>query len=244
MPGFNTIAKHYNAMTGFPGRIDRLVELIGPWVDAWQVKRALDSGCGHGVLLFALARLGVAAVGIDSSEPMLRLAMDNARFLKTHVTIHGATHATASQLYPESFDAVFAIGNALVGATSERELTEWLHGLHGALRPGGHLLIQNLNLTPFLLGLKTKIAERTVEDTEYTRFAKPSPDGGLSFCVTMRGADGSFDAQISHWYPWEATNLAACVADAGFRKIEVYGSLARAEFKPRESTDLVIAATK
>ena len=244
MPGFNTIATHYNAMTGFPRRIDRLVELIGPWVTRWQVKRALDSGCGHGALLFALARLGVHAAGIDASEPMLRLALSNARDLGVPITIHSATHATASKLYPDTFDAVFTIGNALVNAPSEREMTEWLRGLYGALRPGGHLLIQNLNLTPFLLGLKTQIARRQVGDTEYVRFAKPAPHGGLNFCVTMRGPDGVFDAQFSQWYPWEAGNLGACVADAGFREIEFYGSIEGAEYKPRESTDLVITATR
>jgi len=49
----NFLARHYKTMTGFPGRITNLAGMIERWVREWNVKSALDAGCGGGALMFA-----------------------------------------------------------------------------------------------------------------------------------------------------------------------------------------------
>ena len=171
MPDFDFLAKHYNAMTGFPGRIGALKETIAPWVSDWTVGRALDAGCGGGALLLALDELGVETTGLDISVPMLDLARENARERGRTFPLHEASFEAAGAMFPEAFDAVFSLGNALVNASDDAEMVRWLTGLRQSLRPGGHLLLQNLNLTPIKLGLKSLIARRTTPQGEYLRVA-------------------------------------------------------------------------
>jgi SAM-dependent methyltransferase len=243
LPDFDFLAQHYNAMTGFPGRIAAVKEAIQPWVAEWNVVRALDAGCGGGVLLLALEECNVQTVGIDLSRPMLELARDNARDRKKTFELREASFASAGALYPMAFDAVFCLGNSIVGAANDEEMGIWLAGLRDALRPGGGLLLQLLNLTPFKLGLKNLINRRSAPNGEYVRAAAPSGDG-ITFCALFLGPDNQTDVHFSHWQLWEAERLAGCVRDAGFKQAEVFGSLKKALFDPRTSTDLVIAARR
>jgi len=240
---FDFLAQHYNAMTGFPGRIGAVKEAIQPWVAEWNVVKALDAGCGGGVLLLALDECKVEAVGLDISPPMLELARTNARDRGKTFELTEASFASAGVLYPESFDAVFCLGNSVVSAADDLEMVVWLSGLRDALHPGGGLLLQLLNLTPFKLGLKNLVNRRTTPKGEYVRVAAPSGDG-ITFCALFLGPEDRTDVHFAHWRLWEAEPLTRCVEKAGFREIEVFGSVRKAPFDPRTSTDLVIAARK
>lgn len=238
------LARHYNAMTGFPGRIDGLMQTIEPWVREWNIKYALDAGCGGGALMFALNRLNVDVVGLDLSESMLRLALDNAREAGKTFRFCGAPFGSAGTVFPSAFDAAFVLGNALIGHETDSEMTESLRGLHAALKPGGHILIQNLNLTPFALGLKRVINRRTDSDTRYLRYAVPIDSGHVFFSAIVDGPGDRFDVNAHVWTLWERDCLAACLDAAGFTAIETYGGINRSPYDPRTSIDLVLAATR
>ncbi len=241
MSSFDFLAHHYNAMTGFPGRIDALAASIRPWLEAWRVKTALDAGCGGGALMFALDNCGVTPVGLDLSEPMLRLAIQNARERSKSFCFHGAPHASAGAIHPGAFDAVFCLGNAIIGEHDDRSMIESLSGLCRSLRPGGHILIQILNLTPFFLGLKTVIARRSLDGREYLRFATPQKDQ-LTFCALVLGPASEVDVHTSTWGRWERVRLLSCVSEAGFEDVATYGAIDKSPFDPRQSTDLVVVA--
>jgi len=243
LPDFDFLAQHYNAMTGFPGRIGTVKEAIQPWVTVWNVVTALDAGCGGGVLLLALDECNVKAVGLDISPPMLELARANARDRGKSFELSEASFASAGVLYPEAFDAVFCLGNSVISAADDEEMVTWLTGLRDALRPGGGLLVQMLNLTPFKLGLKSLINRRSTSNGEYVRAATPSGDR-ITFCALFLGPNDRTDLHFSNWRLWEAESLTGCVQKTGFKQLEVFGSLRKAPFDPRTSTDLVIAARK
>ncbi|MBI5867319.1 MAG: class I SAM-dependent methyltransferase [candidate division Zixibacteria bacterium] len=244
MRNFNFLARHYNAMTGFPGRIATLADSIRPWVEEWRVTTALDAGCGGGALMFALADLRVAPTGLDLSEPMLRLAMDNARQRGRTFVFHGAPHSSAGRICPDTFDAVFCLGNSIIGEPDDAAMIESLAGLNAALRPGGHILIQNLNLTPFLLGIKALIARRSVDGCGYLRFAVPVGGRLLFSALVLPSGDESPDIQSAIWENWDKDRVLACVWKAGFKHVECYGSLDKKPFDLRHSTDLVISAQR
>ncbi len=238
------LAKHYNAMTGFPGRIDSLAKMIEPWVRDWNVRSALDAGCGGGALMFALDRLGVEVIGLDSNESMLRLALDNAREAGKPFRFCGAPFASAGAVFPSRFDAAFVIGNALVGHETDSEMCLSLRGIYDSLKPGGHILIQNLNFSPFALGLKQVINRRTVGDSRYLRFAVPSEPGRLFFSAIAEGPGDQIDIITHNWVIWTKERLSACLDQVGFRSIVAYGAIDRSPFVLRHSTDLVLAASK
>ena len=236
------LAQHYNAMTGFPGRIDNLAKTMAPWVSEWNVGTALDAGCGGGALMFALDQLNVEVIGLDLNEPMLRLALDNARARGKSFRFSGAPFSSAAAIFPSRFDAVFVLGNALIGHETDAEMIGSLRGLHGSLKPGGHILIQNLNLTPFALGIKRIINRRVSGDTRYLRYAIPVDAGHLFFSAIADGPGDAIDIQSHIWPIWEHTRLRACLADAGFSQSALYGGIDRSPYDARTSTDLVFSA--
>lgn len=240
----NFLARHYNAMTDFPRRIDGLTQTIKPWVVGWQTKSSLDAGCGGGALMFALDQLGVDVVGLDLSESMLRLALDNARTAGKTFRFCGAPFGSAGRIFPEKFDTVFVLGNALIGHDTDSDMIDSLSGLIAALKPGGQILIQNLNITPFFLGQKKIINRRTVDDVRYMRFAVPIDHDHLFFSAFVDGPGEQFEITTHVWANWHCDRLASCLDKAGFHNFETYGGLNRSTYDPRTSTDLVIAAAK
>jgi SAM-dependent methyltransferase len=243
MESLDFLARHYNAMTGYPGRIDPLAKSVAPWIRECGVKDALDAGCGGGALLSALRQLGVTPVGIDLSEPMLRLTLENARARSERFELRGAPFSSASAIYPGRFDAVFAMGNALIGHDTDREMHDSLRGLLTCLRPGGLFLAQILNLTPFFLGLRRLISHRLIDGVHYWRYAVPV-ESGLLFSVVVAGPGDQFEVQTSRWERWDRARMSECMHTAGFTDVHAYGDLARGAFDERRSTDLVIAASR
>ena len=101
-------------------------------------ERALDLCCGTGDLAFALAGRGAEVIGLDFSEPMLRVATKKrlARGAKSGVTF---LLGDAQEIpFPgNSFDVV-TVGYGL------RNLKDWETGLREMMRvtkPGGRLLV-------------------------------------------------------------------------------------------------------
>lgn len=245
MPDSNTfLARHYNRMTGFPGRIEPFGKLVEPWVRQWSTKIALDAGCGGGALLFALRQLGVEPIGLDLSEPMLRLAMENARQLGETFRFAGAPFRSAGEIFPSYFDTCFVLGNALAGHESQEDLVDSFRGLHDSLQPGGHILVQNLNPEPFFLGLKELINRRREGEVTYLRFASPIDTQRLMFHAVADSEGQTPELTSGIWYRWNRERMTAALDDAGFRGIEVYGGIDRSPYDERWSTDLVLAAIK
>lgn len=105
-----------------------LLELLDPQPG----ERILDVGCGTGHLTAEIAKSGAGVVGVDSSEDMVRVAMENF----PDITF---VHADArSLLFNEPFDAVFS--NAVLHWIKEAE--EALDSITECLKPGGRIVAE------------------------------------------------------------------------------------------------------
>jgi demethylmenaquinone methyltransferase / 2-methoxy-6-polyprenyl-1,4-benzoquinol methylase len=101
--------------------------------------RALDLCCGTGDIALALAQQGAATTGLDFSQPMLEVAAQRQRNLKSQISNLKFIQGDAQQVpFPEgSFDVV-TVGYGL------RNLTSWERGLdemHRVARPGARLIV-------------------------------------------------------------------------------------------------------
>jgi demethylmenaquinone methyltransferase / 2-methoxy-6-polyprenyl-1,4-benzoquinol methylase len=101
--------------------------------------RALDLCCGTGDLALALAQQGAATTGLDFSQPMLEVAAQRQRNIKSQISSLKFIQGDAQQVpFPDgSFDIV-TVGYGL------RNLTSWEHGLnemHRVARPGARLIV-------------------------------------------------------------------------------------------------------
>jgi len=126
-------------------------------------KRALDVGCGGGILSEALAAEGVIVTGIDPSEQSLEVARQHARRSGLSIDYRlGTAENLASNNFPDRFDLVFAVD---VLEHVDR-LDQTLAGIAEVLAPGGGLgfLTHNRTIAAFL---------QLIWDEEYVRHTMP-----------------------------------------------------------------------
>lgn len=109
----------------------------------------LDMGCGTGRHSVALARQGFCVTGVDLSEHMLQKAREKAEAAEVDVTFLQGD-ATRFACEPV-FDAAIGLCEGSIGLLGrgddpiERDLAV-LRNLHAALKPGGRLVINALNV--------------------------------------------------------------------------------------------------
>ncbi len=132
-------------------------------------KRALDVGCGGGILAEALAKEGALVTGVDPSEKSLAVARAHAK--QSGLTLDyrlGTAEDLGSCNFTEPFDLVFAV-DVLEHVD---DLDRTLAGIAGVLAPGGGFgfLTHNRTIASFL---------QLVWDEEYVR--QTSPEGFHDF---------------------------------------------------------------
>lgn len=105
-------------------------------------ERVLDVGCGPGFycaeLVAAVGKAG-AVTGVDSSPAMLALAARRCAGHENVELLEG--EAVALPVADESFDAALSVQVIEYVAEAERALSE----LHRALRPGGRVLVWDID---------------------------------------------------------------------------------------------------
>lgn len=100
-------------------------------------RSVLDLGCGTGCLGLMLADRGVDVVGVDPSAASLDVARgkpgaDRVRWLD----------GDATTLPPLTVDAAVMTANVAQVFLTDADWSQTLAGVHGALRPGGHLVFE------------------------------------------------------------------------------------------------------
>ena len=145
-PGFSErmLAEHLSQEHDLASRrretIDRHVEWIFSKVLGSRPARVLDLACGPGFYAGPLARLGCECVGLDFSPASIRHARDVAASeAQRSCTYHEAD--VRSEPFGEGFDLVMMIYGQFNVFPRDRGL-EILKKAHGALRPGGSLLLE------------------------------------------------------------------------------------------------------
>lgn len=157
--------------------------------DEFDARSVLDVGCGTGCLAVLLAASGRSVVGMDPALASLEVA----RAKDSRVTwIHGdATTLPALQV-----DLATMTGNvAQVFLGDDWEAT--LRGVHGALRPGGHLVFETRRPEARAWEDWAETTLRVVDRIEERRELLDVSLPFVSFRHTYRFPDGSVLASDS-----------------------------------------------
>jgi SAM-dependent methyltransferase len=102
----------------------------------------LELGCGTGRVTLPLARAGVAMVGVDLSEPMLRRARGRIRRARLGVRARLVRGDIRALPFPaETFPLVAAPYGVLQSLLREADLASTLAAVTAVLTPGGRLVI-------------------------------------------------------------------------------------------------------
>jgi SAM-dependent methyltransferase len=145
-PGFSErmLAEHLSQEHDLASRrsatIDQHVEWIFSHVLSSRPARLLDLACGPGFYTVRLARIGCDCVGIDFSPASIRYARKiGATEAELSCTYHQAD--VRDGLFGEGFDLVMMVYGQFNVFPRNRGL-ELLKKAHGALKPGGSVLLE------------------------------------------------------------------------------------------------------
>jgi SAM-dependent methyltransferase len=100
-------------------------------------RRVLDLGCGTGTFALLLANRGFEVIGVDPAGGSLDVARAKPGSSRVH-WIQG----DATALPPMQVDLVTMTANVAQAIVDRLEWEGTLHGVYGALRPGGHFVFE------------------------------------------------------------------------------------------------------
>lgn len=195
--------------------------------------RILDAGCGFGRTVGVLAELGYDAVGVDISPAVIAEAQ--RRNPGPAYLVHDLTQPLPAEV--ERFDAVVNVYSSFgYGATVEDDAAV-LRTWHDALKPGGALVMElsDVERSEARLGPLGTVVDREDDGVHEHLWCDPETHI-LHVRYTADGQTLDVDTRL-----YEAGELAAMVAAAGFRDVARYGGF---DAHPKQPTDRLVLVAR
>ena len=141
---YNRLAGAFDVMTDWPKRLALEMPFLEKTLRAHSALSVLDTACGTGWHSIALAQKGYAATGGDASPAMIESARKNAGESRLSVFFQVADFSRLEKI-PGTFDALLCLGNSLPHVLSEPALRETFRQMKSKIKPGGVIILHNLN---------------------------------------------------------------------------------------------------
>lgn len=197
------------------------------------VSRVLDLGCGSGNYSLEFAKWGLAVVGLDYEQEMIRLAREKARKLGLSVDFITGDMRNLEDIEGK-FDAVICIGNSLPHLLTDKDLTTSLTQMKEKLYHGGTLIIQTVNYDRILKGHITELPDIVNKQAGiiFTRHYDFRANGLIDFKTTLiknepKGSQHSLGSAQVPLRPLTRLELEKLIQAAGFEDTQVFGSFGR-----------------
>lgn len=244
MDGFyESLIDRYDDMTRFETRLEVSRAVLEPWIRRHRLTEILDVGCGTGVHALALAALpGLTVTGVDPSEAMLERARRNAGERRLTVRWLLGSLQDLDRTAPGPFDAAICLGNTLPHILTEADLRQALTALAAVLRPGGRLLLQQVNYHPLLAEGRRILGVNRSGEIEFVRFYD-FLESNLRFnviTIDWSREPPSHSLDSTELRPWRWEELEPVLEEAGFRERQIRGDLRGGKYWAEESPNLVV----
>ncbi len=265
---YDALAPMFDVMTDWEARLAAEGPFLRKILEEAGSRSVLDAACGSGGHALALAGWGYAAAGVDASPVMVEMARRKAaeagRDISFAVADLGELAALAAGepgedgaagvLRPAPYDAVLCLGNSLPHLLAQADLVAALAGMRAMLKPGGLLVLQNLNYDLRWQKQPRWFAaqggELDGQEVLVWRFADYDiPSGRISFHIalfTRREGGWQVAVHTTPHRPLFQADLYAALAEAGFVQPRAYGRMAwPPEAYDRDASgDLVVVAKR
>ncbi len=244
---FNQLADVYEAIVDWPKRLAAEEPFYRHWFQQAGVKRVVDVACGTGHHAAMFHGWGLDVEGADLSPAMIeraRAAFGEPPGLRWAVRGFDEPIPAAG-----SWDAVVCVGNSLALAPDPATVRAAVAQMMEALRPGGVLLVQVLNLW--------RLPDGPCVWQKCHRARLPQGDAliikGVHRCgeqgyVELAVADPNGGPLLAHESPrflglW-AVELGEFMHRAGAAEVQYFGSYASQPLHDDSSVDIVMVARK
>lgn len=152
---YDALAPVFDVMTDWPSRLAVEGPFLRHMLEGAGARRVLDAACGSGGHVVWLAEAGYQAAGVDDSAGMVSLAASKAagHGVAASLAVSSLLNVNPRRLAAigvepggwRDFDAVLCLGNSLPHLRTAEDLAGALGSLASVLKPGGLLVLQNLN---------------------------------------------------------------------------------------------------
>lgn len=229
----------------FPEELSRrevagMIELLGLPVGA----RVLDVPCGWGRHTTLLRRAGFAAWGADLSEALLRRGQAQYEAGKhSSQPLGPAADLRRLPFADGSFDAVINVFTSLGLFDDDREDVRALREARRVLREGGSLLLESMHRDEVMAGYAERDSWTLPDGTRVRATRRFDPVSGTSHEL-WQWSNGERSGEKRHTLRLRtATEIAALLRRAGFRRVEWYGGWEGEPFTHRSPGLIVVART-
>ena len=242
---FNQLSDIYDLMIDWPKRLSAESPFYRRWFQQAGVKRAVDAACGTGRHAAMFHEWGIEVEGADISPAMIQRA--KAAFGEPPGLRWAVRGFDEPIPQGGSWDAVVCAGNSLALAPDLAMVQAAIAQMMKALRPGGVLLVQVLNLW--------RLPDGPCLWQKCVRGRLPKGDvlilKGVHRCdrrgyVELAVADPDGGPLVAHESPQflglDREELESMARQAGASQVEFFGGYAEEPFKRESSVDLVMAA--
>lgn len=240
---FDNISSFYDGMISFKTALERRKSILSKFLND-KIHTAADLGSGSGLDSVSLALSGLSVTAFDQSEGMLAQAKANASAFGLDVQFVKSSIAKINKKFYDRFDIAFSLGNTLANLPPEK-LPVALKKIRSVLNENGTAVLQVLNYSQ-ILKENNRIINVTEMDGEiYVRFYDFMPES-LNFNILKFKKDMPSERSLytTKLYPHTKMVFQELLKDAGFRKVNFYGSLGLQKFEKYSSKDLVVVAAK
>jgi SAM-dependent methyltransferase len=249
---YDRLAPLFDVMTDWAGRLEFEGPFLRRLLEQARAHTVLDAACGSGGHALALAQWGYRVVGADISPAMIALAREKVARLD-NPTFHVAGLGALAYRFPP-FDAVLCLGNSLPHLLTETELHLALADLSSSLRPGGLLVLHNLNYDRrwrtrprwFAVNAGAHQGRQALvwRLADYVDTPQPRIDFHIALFTEQEKGEWTVEVHSTPQRPLFYADLARLLPAVGLTEIAYYGDLSGAPFDPKESPDLVVVARR
>jgi glycine/sarcosine N-methyltransferase len=263
---FDDLSDYYEAMIDWSKRLANEGPFYQYWFEKIGVQSVVDVACGTGRHAAMFHEWGLKVEGADISPAMIARARANfGEDKRLHWIVRGFEQAIEREteengIFGQQFDAAICTGNSLALALDEKTAEQAIRKMFAAVRPGGLVIIQVLNLWqlsdgPCVWQKCKKVSPLPVE-------AGPGVRAEESDVLIVKGIHRSghcgyvdfliaspTDGKLLHhesvpFLGLESTQLEKFAHQSGARSIDFFGDYRQQPYEREKSVDLIMVAEK
>lgn len=244
---FDDLTAVYEAMIDWPKRLTNEEPFYRRVFERFGVQRVLDVACGAGRHAAMFHSWGLGVEGADVSPAMIARARSS--FGEPEGLRFAVRSFTDSVAAGEPFDAAICVGNSLALAPDLAAVEQALTRMTAAVRPGGALVVQVLNLWRLPDGpcqwQKSQRAAVGAADVWIAKGVHRCGTGGyVDLVVAEIDGDGGTRTDSIAFLGLEAADLQRAASVAGAVDIEFFGGYQEQPYQRSASVDLILTARK